>query len=286
KVASSGRRGKSDYLALLKGIIPPQILKEDPEAAVLTAETLSVKVQDAYNRSRVESAISRLMRILPKELRENPDFRDDLSEGLWRINERLWGIPSRLGLKGEREVQLTMQQTGLSAIYKRLDRNLLKSQIQSFIIAFLLVFILLSIQHRSVRTGLITTSPIILTVLINFAVMAYAGVALDFATMMLASVAIGIGIDYSIHFSNRYKLELERVSDPALALERTLQTTGRAILINALTVALGFSVLLFGQLSPVRRFGWMVSMTMVVSALSAMVYLPAMLLIGKVKRKM
>ena len=286
KVASSGRRGKSDYLALLKGIIPPQILKEDPEAAALTAETLSVKVQDAYNRSRVESAISRLMRILPKELRENPDFRDDLSEGLWRINERLWGIPSRLGLKGEREVQLTMQQTGLSAIYKRLDRNLLKSQIQSFIIAFLLVFILLSIQHRSVRTGLITTSPIILTVLINFAVMAYAGVALDFATMMLASVAIGIGIDYSIHFSNRYKLELERVSDPALALERTLQTTGRAILINALTVALGFSVLLFGQLSPVRRFGWMVSMTMVVSALSAMVYLPAMLLIGKVKRKM
>ncbi len=287
KMASSGRRTKSDYLALLKREIPPEILKEDPEAAGLTAETLAAKVRDAYHKSKIESAISRLVTLFPENLRKDPDFKDDLREDLWTINEEFWGVPSSLGLKaGVRRVQITMQQTGLPAIYKRLDRNLLKSQIQSFIIAFVLVFILLSIQHRSIRMGLITASPIILTVLINFAVMAYAGVALDFATMMLASVAIGIGIDYSIHFSSRYKIELDRLSDPALALERTLQTTGRAILINALTVALGFSVLLFGQLSPVRRFGWMVSMTMVVSALSAMIYLPAMLLIGRVKRKM
>ena len=287
KMASSGRRTKSDYLTLLKREIPPEILKEDPEAAGLTAETLAAKVRDAYHKSKIESAISRLVTLFPENLRKDPDFKDDLREDLWTINEEFWGVPSSLGLKaGVRRVQITMQQTGLPAIYKRLDRNLLKSQIQSFIIAFVLVFILLSIQHRSIRMGLITASPIILTVLINFAVMAYAGVALDFATMMLASVAIGIGIDYSIHFSSRYKIELDRLSDPALALERTLQTTGRAILINALTVALGFSVLLFGQLSPVRRFGWMVSMTMVVSALSAMIYLPAMLLIGRVKRKM
>jgi len=287
KMASSGRRTKSDYLALLKREIPPEILKEDPEAAGLTAETLAAKVRDAYHKSKIESAISRLVTLFPENLRKDPDFKDDLREDLWTINEEFWGVPSSLGLKaGVRRVQITMQQTGLPAIYKRLDRNLLKSQIQSFIIAFVLVFILLSIQHRSIRMGLITASPIILTVLINFAVMAYAGVALDFATMMLASVAIGIGIDYSIHFSSRYKIELDRLSDPALALERTLQTTGRAILINALTVALGFSVLLFGQLSPVRRFGWIVSMTMVVSALLAMIYLPAMLLIGRVKRKM
>jgi hypothetical protein len=286
RMASSGRTEKSDYLDLLRRMVPGEILDKDPDAVGLTAETLAAKIREIRRKSRIQLAISQLISLFPEKLRDDPDFKDDLCEDLWAVNEDIWGLPPKLGLgKGQRTVQIALRQSGMPIIYKRLDRNLLKSQIQSFIIAFLLVFMLLSIQHRSAGVGLITSSPIVLTVLINFAVMAYAGVSLDFATMMLASVAIGIGIDYSIHFSSRYKLELGRLSDPALALEKTLQTTGRAILINALTVGLGFSVLLFGQLSPIRRFGWMVTMTMIVSALSAIIYLPSMLLTGKEKRK-
>ncbi|MCD6507934.1 MMPL family transporter [Candidatus Poribacteria bacterium] len=286
KMASSGRTSKSEYLDLLRRTIPKDILDEDPEAADLTAETLAAKIREVWGKSKVQAAIAQLLPLFPQKLRDDPDFRDDLYEDLWVINEGVWGMPPGIDVKAvQREVEISAKQSGMPAVYKRLDRNLLKSQIQSFVIAFVLVFILLSIQHRSAKVGLITSSPILLTVLINFAVMAYAGVALDFATMMIASVAIGIGIDYSIHFSSRYKIELKRLLNPGPALARTLETTGRAILINALTVALGFSVLLMGQLTPIRQFGWMVAMTMIVSALSAITYLPAMLLVSKVEHK-
>ncbi|RKY04919.1 hypothetical protein DRP77_02520 [Candidatus Poribacteria bacterium] len=278
RLVSLGRADKPSCLALLKENVPPEVLNEDPEAVELTAETLASKIGEALGRVKVRTAASELMSLFPERVRSDPHFVEDLISDLWLANEKELGVPAELGLKGE-EVGFEMIQSGL-IIYKRLDASLLKSQIQSLLIAFLLVFILLSIQNRSVRMGLITSSPIALTVLINFAVMAYAGVALDLVTMMIAGVAIGIGIDYAIHFSSRYKLELEKLSDPELAVERTLKTTGRAILVNALTVALGFSVLMFGQLSPVRRFGWMMAMTMIVSALAAIIYLPAMLLLS------
>jgi Tfp pilus assembly protein PilZ len=101
------------------------------------------------------------------------------------------------------------------------------------------------------------------------------------ATVMIAGVAIGIGIDYSIHFSSRFREELRKQPDELFALDKALETTGRAILVNALAVGLGFSVLIAANLVPIQRFGWMIALTMLLSATSALTFLPAMILILK-----
>ncbi|MFQ6040678.1 MAG: MMPL family transporter, partial [Candidatus Poribacteria bacterium] len=91
-----------------------------------------------------------------------------------------------------------------------LDRQLTRSQITSLLIALLLVFLLLWAQFKSIAGGLISVTPIALTILVNFGVMSYLGIPLDTATMMIASIAIGIGIDYTIHFTSRFRLELAK----------------------------------------------------------------------------
>ncbi|HDM90805.1 MAG TPA: RND family transporter, partial [candidate division WOR-3 bacterium] len=85
--------------------------------------------------------------------------------------------------------------------------------------------------------------------------------------------------DYSIHFVSRFKNELRKSQKETVALHRTLETTGRAILLNAFTVGLGFLVLIFAALVPIRRFGWMIAFTMGTSALFAITFLPALILI-------
>ena len=168
--------------------------------------------------------------------------------------------------------------TGLGPIFRELDAKLLRSQLVSLGLALGFVFLLLTVQFRSLKYGLIGVSPLLLTLLVNFGVMGYAHIPLDDATLMIAPLAIGIGVDYAIHFTSRFRRELRHNSDVAQALLQTYRTTGVAILINAVSVGLGFAVLLFGDVVPVQRFGLLVALAMLVSAGSALTLLPALLL--------
>ena len=95
-------------------------------------------------------------------------------------------------------------------------------------------------------------------------------------------VAIGIGVDYTIHFISRFKLELSR-NNQLDALNRTLETTGLAILVNTVAVMLGFLVLMFSNIAPLQRFGWLIALTMLLSMLGAIALYPAIILYFKPK---
>jgi len=172
-------------------------------------------------------------------------------------------------------------QTGFPRIQVRLDRKLLKNQIQSLVIALFLVFLMILWQLRSLQGSLFSLIPIVFTILLNFGLMAYLKIPLDNATMMIASLAIGMGIDYAIHFTHRFREEHLRGKSLKESLKRTLETTGVAIMVNAISVTMGFLALLGGSLIPLVRFGMLVSFTMLVSSLSAVMLLPAILLYYK-----
>jgi predicted RND superfamily exporter protein len=100
---------------------------------------------------------------------------------------------------------------------------------------------------------------------------------------MIASNAIGLGIDYAVHFNSRFRRELFDLKDELQALKKTLGTTGVAIIINALTVGLGFSVLLLAGGQHIRRFGGLAALTMLTSAVFTLMVLPALTLAVKPK---
>lgn len=117
-----------------------------------------------------------------------------------------------------------------------------------------------------------------LTVLINFGIMGWFKIPLDVATAMIASVAIGIGVDYSIHIYTRYLEEKEKAANAVEALNVAIYTVGRANLYNALAVIAGFCIILASSFPPLINFGGLTAITMVVSFVGAIFILPTFIL--------
>lgn len=184
-------------------------------------------------------------------------------------------------IKKINDPSVTFIQAGIPMIYRNLDDSIINSQIRSLIIALILVFISLVFLSHSITGGLIDLTPIVFTLMVIFGFMGFAKIPLDIATVLVGSISIGIGIDYSIHCVSRFRKEFEKSSSELEALDKTLETTGKAILINVLTVTMGFLVLVLAELVPLRRFGILVAITMVSSGIGAITLLPAIILFSK-----
>lgn len=164
---------------------------------------------------------------------------------------------------------------GTPRIVVRLQERFVSSQLQSMAVAFAVVAGIVSMLMRSWRAGLLSLLPLVLTVVVQFGVMGYAGIPLDIATSMIAGIAIGVGVDYGIHLISRYRQERRSGQPPTRALTDTLVTTGRAIVINALTLSAGFAVLIFSDFRAVSVLGLLLALTMIVSAVATLLPLAA-----------
>jgi hypothetical protein len=279
--------GEEDIVAILKKNIPQTLYADDQEAIDYAAEKIVAIIKDGKNWARVNGLIQQINAFLPGSLANNEKFLSDLRDDVWEINEDRMTIEGSKyeslsdNTKVENRTKLSAQQTGMPIIYNDLDRQIMKSQAFSLSIAILLVLLLLAYRMKSLIGGLISITPIILTILINFTIMAIFGIPLDVVTVLIGSVAVGIGIDYTIHFIIRFKVEHARGKTELEALDKTLETTGKAIVINALSVMMGFLVLVLGNIVPMQRFGYLIALTMIISATASITVLPALLLVTR-----
>ncbi|MEA2042927.1 MAG: MMPL family transporter [Bacteroidota bacterium] len=142
---------------------------------------------------------------------------------------------------------------------------ILEGQILSLILSIIIVIILLSFMFKNIRIGLIGAVPILITALISFGVMGFLNIPLSTTTALLSSIAIGIGIDYAVHFIEQYRINAKKTQDKILTAQKTMVHSGRAILFNAVVVIAGFMVLLFSVFPPNRALGALVSLNMFTS---------------------
>jgi len=170
------------------------------------------------------------------------------------------------------------QMVGPTLVQSSLYSQIAMSQITSLVTSIIAAGLIVSILMGSLIAGLISLIPLLLTVVINFGVMAYSGTPLNMATLMVSSIAIGIGIDYAIHLISRFRREVLAGKSMDNALQSTIQTTGRGIAYNAVALALGFIILLVSSFKGTNSFGLLIAMTMVISALSAFTVIPAILI--------
>jgi hydrophobe/amphiphile efflux-3 (HAE3) family protein len=176
--------------------------------------------------------------------------------------------------------------TGMPSVYVKLNQSLIKSQYNSLIIAVLMVLLIIGLILRSGSKGVFATIPIISTIIILFGFMGFAGISLDIATVLVASIALGIGIDYSIHVITSFNNYLQESGDAEQSIEKTIMTSGKAIIINVTAVAAGFLVLLFSQMVPLQNFGLLVAISMFGSGFGALTLLPVILILANRKRKL
>ncbi len=274
---------------IIRENLTEESIAKDPEAVGYAAESLYAIIEQEREEYRVLKLMAEVKALLPLNLSSDREFLRDLKANLWEVNETRTALDyqSYLNLIGSdlsedlHPQRLSLQQTGLPPIFLQIYYQLVRSLLLSLFFALILVFLVLVIQLRSLVGGLISIVPIVLTVIICFGLMGYLGIALDDMTVMTASIAIGIGIDYAIHFTSRFRSELREGKGESEALILTLKTTGRAIVINALTVMMGFIVLVRASMVPIQRFGWLIALLMFISALGALTLLPALILTTK-----
>jgi len=166
---------------------------------------------------------------------------------------------------------------GLPKVMLRMMDKFMDDQTKSLILSAVGVWGVVSVISGSAIIGLLCLIPLSVSVLINFGFMSYMNIPLDVVTIMISGISIGIGVDYSIHLTSRYRYELRNGKGQSDALRATITSTGRGIFFNAFTLMLGFGLLVLSTFRAISIFGMLVAGTMFTSGLGALVFLPAVL---------
>ncbi|HED03473.1 MAG TPA: RND family transporter [Candidatus Fraserbacteria bacterium] len=149
---------------------------------------------------------------------------------------------------------------------------------RTILIALIAAFLIVALLLRSIVAALVAISPMVVTIVMNLGTMGYLGLPLDLSSLMIGSIAVGVGIDYTINFIVRWRAEVTRGHSLSRAHEITMRTMGRGILFNALTLTLGFAVFYLSNFQGLRNFGLLINLTMIWSFLGSFTLIPALLL--------
>jgi predicted RND superfamily exporter protein len=172
---------------------------------------------------------------------------------------------------------------GTTMVERSLNNLVVQSQISSMLFSLICVFIIIAVSNKSLIAGLIGITPLSITIVLNFAVMGFAGIKLNLGTSMVAAVSVGVGIDYTIHLLESYKREYLASGGKGDFLYRVFFSSGKAIIINAVSVGAGFAVLLLSRFIMLGDLGRLIAFTMFSSAAVSLVVLPALLAVVKPK---
>ena len=179
------------------------------------------------------------------------------------------GVPSITfyGLTGEAYVRNAQ----FDAITNSLNRSLL--------IAFVACLVLLVIVFRSLRYAIVTLVSVLMVACWLYGFMFVMGYHLNMMTATIAAISIGVGIDFSIHFTERFRQELRRSPDKKTALFVTARSTGMALFGTALSTSLGFAVIAFAPMPMFSAFGLLTAVMIALSFFMALFALPSLLLL-------
>ena len=155
----------------------------------------------------------------------------------------------------------------------------------SIIIAVILCFLILLIAFRSLRYSIVTVIPVILVAAWLYAFMYLAGFHLNMVTATIAAISIGVGIDYSVHITTRFRQELEKAPDKRTSLERTARQTGSALFGAAASTILGFLVIGLAPMPLFSAFGILTALMILMAFVASLLVLPSMLMLVAPKTK-
>jgi predicted RND superfamily exporter protein len=151
-----------------------------------------------------------------------------------------------------------------------------RSQVISTAISVILSALVLMLVYRSLSLGIIAVVPVAISTIWILGTMFLLGISINVFTVMVTALTIGLGIDYSIHITERYREERKK-QDPRKSMQTTIERTGSAIFISALTTICGFAVLFLSPMPLTQHFGIITAATIFYSFILAVFVLPILL---------
>jgi len=182
-----------------------------------------------------------------------------------------------------KKYNLKIKITGVAQLQIVINQLIVSGQLKNILTSLLSVFLINLLIFQNLVITLISLIPVISSIIAGFGLMGFLNIPLNAGTTMVASVSIGVGIDYAIHILIGYRQALKEKLSVSYAVRETILNRGRGIIINILSVAAGFSVLLLSGFIPLVQFGIFVSLNMFVTGIAALILIPSILLLTQKK---
>ena len=167
--------------------------------------------------------------------------------------------------------------TGMIPVFLQTQQALLDSQISSFGVAYLTVWIVMIFAVRNVLGGFLTMLPNVYPIGQIFGLISYFGIPVDIGTMMTASIAMGIGVDGTLHKLTWFRKGIAEGKSCEDSIALAVGHSGPAIWETSAVLVLGMLMLFPSDLLLISRFGWLMSAIIFVAVLGDILFLPALL---------
>ena len=257
---------------------PVRLAEELNDGQPLDSLALAIMYQKIPHQIRM-AMIDPYIDIDRDEARINLRVKDSLPDLRRKeLIERLdHGLHKEVGLNREQ-----YKITGMLVLYNNMLQSLFTSQIETLGTVMLGIFIMLFVLFRSAKLATIGILPNILSALLILGVIGLLQIPLDMMTITIAAITIGIAVDNAIHYIYRFREELPRQGGDYL---RTLHychaNIGKAVFYTAVTIIVGFSILVMSNFIPTIYFGLFTALAMAIALLAALTLLPRLILLTR-----
>jgi len=164
--------------------------------------------------------------------------------------------------------------TGAPILFDAMSDMVVEGQTQSLGLAITVVFLMLWVSLRRLTAALIGIIPVVITILAIIGTLSITGFGLNVVTATLAAIAVGIGIDYSIHLLSAIYYYKEKGNDGYTSVKEALAKVSRPILANALGLLVGFSAYLISPLRVHSHIAVIMWVAMLVASMAALLLVP------------
>lgn len=175
---------------------------------------------------------------------------------------------------------LTGYATGIGLRMEKMQDRLVSTQIKTFSLAFVLVFICISIGLKSMRLMMVAIFPNMVPILTVFLSMYLLSISLDAATVMVASIALGIAVDDTVHLLTAIYHERKKGHDTRTAVVNGVVKIGASISVTTVAAAIGFFTLSMSEFIPVAYFGLLSGIAMIMALVADFLLVPALFSFG------
>jgi len=214
------------------------------------------------------------------------DFNRQSAHLALRVNEYRMRALYELGqevevlARTELPQDVRVEATGLIALSGAWLDNIVQGQKNGVMASTLGIGLLMILGLRSRRVGLISMIPNLLPLVVVTAACGLVWGDLDSDTLVILMMAIGIGVDDTIHFLVRFRIEMSRCNSPEEAIARTFNFAGRAIVMTTVILALGFSPMAMSGYYSMAIVGTLLPLALVVAMTADLLLVPALAQVG------
>ena len=270
--------------------------RDDPATGNLRSmKTLVDEVRKSMKKAKPETVAGLVSKLAPDLVTELCNKDATQARVLVRLKETspllnrgrlISTVRSRLdGMKDKELKGVESRITGVCLLYSNILNGLITTMKETFLIAVVAIWFMLWFLFRSPVMATIVLLPQVLPVFLVLGVMGFTGIALDMVTVVIASVAMGVGIDAAIQYAFRFRNELAASGgDFPEAVRRSHATIGRAILIATIITFTGFLMLMLSHFVPTFYFGMFTGLAILMGLFASLTTLPALFVLFRYPR--